>query len=205
MLGLILRASRVGRLVLMDWLWSTWYNALLRIHPGVSCAGWIRVTGRMHWLLDARSTVRIGHGVRIHSGHGLNPVGGHRRTIISTGPGGHLSLMDGCGLSSSTIVCMDQVEVGARTLLGGGSEIYDSDFHSLDHRQRQQPGNPGAVTRPIRIGADCFIGAGAMLLKGADVGDRAIVGARALVTGMIPADSIWAGNPARQISPKAAS
>jgi acetyltransferase-like isoleucine patch superfamily enzyme len=52
---------------------------------------------------------------------------------------------------------------------------------------------------PIRIGNDCFIGYGAILLPGVQIGDRVIVGAGSVVTRSVPSNSVVAGNPARRI------
>ena len=57
--------------------------------------------------------------------------------------------------------------------------------------------------RPVRIGRGCFIGARAILLKGVTLGDRAIVGAGAVVTRDVPAGHIAVGNPARILPPRA--
>lgn len=54
-------------------------------------------------------------------------------------------------------------------------------------------------TAPIRIGADAFIGARAFILPGVTVGDRAVVGACAVVTKAVEASVVVAGNPARPI------
>lgn len=55
------------------------------------------------------------------------------------------------------------------------------------------------VARPIRIGDDVWIGAGAIVLGGITVGDGAIIGAGSVVTHDVPAGEVWAGNPARRI------
>ncbi len=54
-------------------------------------------------------------------------------------------------------------------------------------------------TSPITIGRDVFVGARAMILPGLTIGDRAIVGACAVVTKNVAASAIVAGNPAKQI------
>ncbi len=55
-------------------------------------------------------------------------------------------------------------------------------------------------TRPVKIGSNCFIGGGAVVLPGVEIGDNCIVGAGAVVFDDVPANSIAAGNPARIIA-----
>ena len=52
---------------------------------------------------------------------------------------------------------------------------------------------------PVTIGNDVWIGHGAVILKGVRIGDRSVVGARAVVTRDVPADTVVAGNPARVV------
>lgn len=51
----------------------------------------------------------------------------------------------------------------------------------------------------IKIGFSCFIGANSILCNDVTIGDNAIVGAGSVVTKDIPANEIWAGNPAKFI------
>lgn len=55
------------------------------------------------------------------------------------------------------------------------------------------------VYRRVKVGNDCFIGAGAILMPGVEIGDNAIVAAGAVVTKSVPEGSIVAGVPARLI------
>jgi acetyltransferase-like isoleucine patch superfamily enzyme len=50
------------------------------------------------------------------------------------------------------------------------------------------------------VGAGAWLGAGVKVLDGASVGDRAIVGAGALVRDAIPPGAIAVGLPARVVS-----
>ena len=49
------------------------------------------------------------------------------------------------------------------------------------------------------IGADVWLGHGAIVMRGVTIGDAAIVGAGAVVTKDVPAFEVWAGVPARPI------
>ena len=52
----------------------------------------------------------------------------------------------------------------------------------------------------IKIGNNCFIGAGSTILKNVTIGDNCIVGAGAVVSKSVPSNSVVAGVPARVIS-----
>ncbi|WP_286202790.1 DapH/DapD/GlmU-related protein [Burkholderia sp. THE68] len=51
--------------------------------------------------------------------------------------------------------------------------------------------------RPIRIGRNVWIGAGAIILPGVTIGDDALIGAGSIVTRDVPAGMTAVGNPAR--------
>ena len=54
---------------------------------------------------------------------------------------------------------------------------------------------------PVRIGRNCWIGAGAILLPGVTVGDNSVIGAGSIVTRDIPANVVAVGNPCRVLRP----
>ena len=53
----------------------------------------------------------------------------------------------------------------------------------------------------VVIGNNVFIGAGSIILPGARIGNRVIVGAGSIVKGVIPDNSVVAGNPVKIICP----
>ena len=50
---------------------------------------------------------------------------------------------------------------------------------------------------PVRIGRNCWIGAGAMILPGVTIGDNTVIGAGSVVNRDIPANVVAVGNPCR--------
>ena len=52
---------------------------------------------------------------------------------------------------------------------------------------------------PVTIGNNVFIGYGCTLLKGTNIGDNSIIGAGSVVSGKIPNNEVWGGNPAHFI------
>ncbi|WP_269325421.1 acyltransferase [Lactobacillus delbrueckii] len=53
--------------------------------------------------------------------------------------------------------------------------------------------------RKTVIGNNVFIGWGATILGGSQVGDNVIIGANAVVSGHVDSDSVYAGNPAKKL------
>lgn len=62
-------------------------------------------------------------------------------------------------------------------------------------------GTPKRVcyAKPVHIGSDCWFGANVTVCPGVTIGDGCVIGAGAVVTRDIPANSFAAGNPARVI------
>jgi len=141
----------------------------------------------------------IGDGVSFNSELSANPIGRSGRCILFVDRGAELRIGNDVGMGGCAIVARKRVEIGDRAKLGGGTCIYDTDFHSLDPSSRADSvrDREATVHKPVRIGSDVFVGAHTTILKGVSIGDRSIVGACSVVTRDIPPDEIWAGNPAR--------
>jgi maltose O-acetyltransferase len=86
------------------------------------------------------------------------------------------------------------VRIGSFTLLGPAVQIY-TPLHPLDAqlRRREEYG------KPIEIGADVWVGGGAIILPGVHIGARAVIGAGSVVTRDVPEATFAAGNPCRAI------
>jgi acetyltransferase-like isoleucine patch superfamily enzyme len=89
------------------------------------------------------------------------------------------------------------VAIGAETLIGAFCYITSGNhrFGEFDRPVRAQ-GYSGA---PVILGRDVWVGAHVTILPGVTIGDKAIIGAGAVVTKSIPEGEIWAGVPARKI------
>ena len=51
----------------------------------------------------------------------------------------------------------------------------------------------------VRIGNNTFIGMNAIILPGVTIGDNCVIGAGSVVTRDVPNNTVWGGNPAKQI------
>jgi len=87
-----------------------------------------------------------------------------------------------------------EVRIGAHTLFGPGAQIL-TPLHPLDARLRRTRESG----KPVNIGADVWVGAGALVLAGVSVGSRTVIGAGSVVTRDLPDGVFAAGNPCRVI------
>lgn len=54
---------------------------------------------------------------------------------------------------------------------------------------------------PVRIGCNCWLGAGVVVLPGVSIGDNTVIGAGSVVTRDIPANVVAVGSPCRVLRP----
>lgn len=110
-----------------------------------------------------------------------------------------LQIGDNSGMNGVMIYCSEKIIIGQNVKIGGGTRIFDTDFHCLDYIKRRNPttDNSEAKHLPIVIGDDVFIGASCIIGKGITIGARSIIAAGSVVVKSIPADEVWGGNPAK--------
>ena len=93
---------------------------------------------------------------------------------------------------------LGRARIGARTQIASHVQILSGRHqHSRDDSGQIQGADDRRDFVEVSIGADCWIGAGAIVM--ADVGDGSTIGAGAVVTNPIPPRSVAVGNPARVI------
>lgn len=145
-----------------------------------------------------QARIVIGKGVRIVSRSEDNYAGINHPTILAAeNPNSQIIIHDGVGMSGSSIVAQDYIEIGENTLLGANTNVYDNDFHAstLEGRRNNAP----AAHAPIHIGAECWLASNVTVLKGVTIGDRSTIGAMSLVNKDIPSDVLAGGVPAKVI------
>ena len=92
---------------------------------------------------------------------------------------------------------MDYIEIGNNCAFSVASILaHDYSWYTL----LESCGDmlPDAGGR-VKIGNNVFVGYQALILKDTIIGDNVIIGARSVVKGVVPANTVWAGVPARQI------
>lgn len=92
-----------------------------------------------------------------------------------------------------TLVDDTHIYVGDRTMFGPNVTVATAG-HPIWPELRAQGYQYNA---PVRIGKNCWIGAGAVILPGVTIGDNVVVGAGSVVTRDLPDNVIAVGNPCR--------
>lgn len=94
-----------------------------------------------------------------------------------------------------TVVDCNEVHIGNHVMIGPGVQIYTA-AHLLQAEARIQGWEEA---KPIVIEDNVWLGGSAILLPGVRIGRNAVVGAGAVVSRSVAANTVVAGNPARVI------
>lgn len=145
-------------------------------------------------------TCEIGKNFVMNNGLIGNPIGRPQRCVFFVDRGAKLQIGKNVGISSTALIAHTCIIVEDNVKIGGGVCIYDTDFHSLNTNIRNTAADLQNKSKaPVIIRENAFIGAHSTILKGVIIGKNSIVGACSVVTKSVPANEIWAGNPAKFI------
>lgn len=104
------------------------------------------------------------------------------------------------GMSGTMIYVSNLVKIGDYVNIGGGTRIFDTDFHPIDSAARRNPATfLCGKSAPVIIEDDVFIGTNCIIGKGVTIGARSVVAAGSVVVKDVPSDSIVGGNPCKLI------
>lgn len=137
--------------------------------------------------VDFDPLIRIGRGTRISS---------FVQVKASYGPveiGSNVAIAIGCFIGAGE----GGVTIGDDCLLGPNVSVLANTYrlNRLDVPIRVQ----GMVSKGIRIANNVWLGAGTVVLDGAEIGEGVVVAAHSVVTGALPANTVAEGNPAKVV------
>ena len=92
------------------------------------------------------------------------------------------------------VLDVSQVRIGEYTQFGPAVQIYTA-THPMNAQLRRKQ----EFAKPIEIGADVWVGGGAIICPGVRIGSQSVIGAGSVVTRDIPDGVFAAGNPCRVI------
>lgn len=130
----------------------------------------------------------IGRGSIVSSFTKLKSAGGPL-TI-----GRNVEIASSCFLSSHTngVSIGDDCLIGPNVTIVGNNYRYDRLDVPIRLQEKVSP-------KGIRIAANVWVGAGCVILDGADIGSGAIIAPNSVVSGRIPENAIAQGNPAKVV------
>lgn len=132
-------------------------------------------------------------GIQLHDGVILS------RNCVVLGKTGHIIFEDGVDVGCNCVFSsIAGITIGSATIIAGNCYIGGGRYY---HDRLDQPiRDQGGYSRgPVTVGANGWVGAGAIILDGVTVGKGVIIGAGSVVTGDIPDYSVVAGVPAKVI------
>lgn len=130
--------------------------------------------------LFGHGNIRLGHNIELAQYVDIQVHGIGKLSI-----GDKVYMNRGCMIS-----CHGKVDIGDGCMFGPDVKIFDNNHRFAKDKGVSSSLNVGSVV----IGKNCWIASGAILLKGADLGDNCVIGAGCIVNSKIPANSIVRNN-----------
>ena len=87
-----------------------------------------------------------------------------------------------------------KITIGESAMIASDVTITDSDWHGIYDRTDYV-----ATPKEVVIEENVWIGEKSIILKGTKIGKNSIVGAGSVVSGEVPENVVYAGNPAREV------
>ncbi len=164
--------------------------------------------------LRNKKNILIGNGVTIEDGVTINALSNNpivlsdnvticKNTIIQgsgviteLGEGVFIGAGSGIG-AMSFIGCQGGVYIGENVIMGPRISIHSENHNYSDPNQIIK--DQGVSRLGVKINNNCWIGTGATILDGVEIGEGCVIAAGAVVTKSIPRNSLVAGIPAKVI------
>ena len=177
------------------------FKAKARLFGATYGAG-LQCWGAVHLLRHPGGVIRIGDNVRMVSdSRRCTSASIYAPVKLRTfARGAAIRIGDNVGLTGTAITARTtSVTIGNGTIIGPNCCVMDSDFHAIWPPEIRSTDPGYERDAAVRIGDNVWIGAQCIVLKGATIGDNAVIAAGSVVTGAIPPNVMAAGRPARVV------
>lgn len=134
-------------------------------------------------LIEKGGVLELGPNTNIMYGADIEVF--HDARLIYKGEGG--------SNIGATVICGEKIEIGKGTMMGRNVLIRDNNGDHYINRTGYKN------TRPVVIGEKAWLCEGCTIMLGVNIGDGAIVGAKAFVTSNIPPNTMVSGNPSKVV------
>jgi acetyltransferase-like isoleucine patch superfamily enzyme len=177
---------KVGKIIFVGKKVKFKHKKYISIENGVTIEDYVVLDGL------SKEGITIGKNVKIGSYTIISCSG----SLKSLGLGIKIGENSGIG-EFCYFGCAGGIEIGKNVIMGQNVR-----FHSENHNYERIDipiKHQGVTRKGIKIGNDCWIGAGAVFLDGVTIGDGCVIGANTLVNKDLPPYSVAVGNPVRII------
>lgn len=155
--------------------WNLAWSVLFVPSP-VFMHGWRR------WLLRRFGAV-VGRGAHIYPG-------------VRIWAPWNIEVGEEAGVGNGAILySQDRIRIGRRAVVSQGAHLCTG---THDYTRVGLP----LLTRPIEVGDHAWVAAEAFVHPGVVIGEGAVIGARAVVTGDMPSWTVCSGHPCRPVKPR---
>jgi acetyltransferase-like isoleucine patch superfamily enzyme len=177
--------------------------------------GFLQFLARRKYLSRAGVTIHPTakvnfRGIRLRPGSSLEIGEGSivEGTLVSERDGSSIVIGRNTFIGGSLLGSACRIEVGDDVLISWGCNIVDHNSHAIGWALRKQDVKDWyhdrkdwthVVMKPVRICNKSWIGLNAIVLKGVEIGEGAVVAAGSVVTRSVPPWTVVAGNPAKVI------
>jgi acetyltransferase-like isoleucine patch superfamily enzyme len=169
-----------------------WFPAPLPDEVRLGARSWLYSSFAFrHFESAAPEAVVIGDDSGIYNG-----------TFFDLGPRGSVRIGDFCTIVGAVFCTDGRITIDDYAFVAHEVVLADGPFAvpgAARAGRSAGPSDPGGVAPSIHVGRNAWVGARAVLLAGARIGENSIVGAGAVVDFEVPPNSIVAGNPARVV------
>lgn len=145
------------------------------LSEGVVYNSSINVTGN-------HNVVHFAAGVRLYNSK-----------ILVNANNSHVFIDESTSIGGMNMVSMgggNSISIGKNCMIAENVEIWNSDTHDICDNETGAVVNPPA---PVSIGNHVWLCKNSMILKGALIGDGSVIGMSAIITGIVPKNSIAVG------------
>lgn len=156
-----------------------------------------------HWRLHFKSTMRalcVEKFKRFGAGAEFRP-GAYAVACSKISIGVNVVVRPGTFLFADPTNKGGEIVIEDDVLIGSGVHFYTNnhEFSDIGRPIIEQGHRESKPSNTIIIGRGSWIGAGAIILPGVEVGENSVIGAGSVVTKSVPARVVFAGNPGRVV------
>lgn len=162
----------------------------LKCRNKISVGKGVTIQDKVYIDALSKNGITLGDGCSIGVGTIIRCSGNFKELGIGFSMGDNSSLADNCFVGATGGVWIGNDVIGGQNIRFHAS---NHNYESKDNLIRKQ----GITAKGIRIGDNCWIGAGTVFCDGVTIGEGCVIGANSVVTKSFPDNCVIVGNPAR--------